>query len=370
MQRLQRRGVPISERKSAVSKVPTPDWESVRIFLEVARWGSFRSAAERLGRSINALRRQINDLERRLGVTVLTRHVDGVRTTLEGEAILAAARQMEIASFGLVRARDRSVPAMTGEVKLAVTEGLGTFWIAPRLIEFQRAHPKLLVDLSCAMRSADVLRLEADAAVQLTKPANPDLKIVKLGRLHTMPFAGRSYIDTYGLPKTVEEGLKHRIVLQVADQTTTQESYDKLFAGIPQLGFVAMRTNVSSAHLWAVAKGAGIGVLPTYVHAIAARIVPVDVGLSFHFDIWLAYHPDGGRIPRVRRMIDWLIDSFDPKRFPWFRDEFIHPKDLPRQYRGVPLVNMFEGFFGDHRELGAASDHDRRTRARGKGNDV
>ena len=84
-----------------------------------------------------------------------------------------AAKQMEVASFGLIRARDRVIPALEGEVKLGVTEGLGTFWLAPRLVEFQRAHPTLLVDLSCAMRSADVLRLEADAAVQLTKPTNP-----------------------------------------------------------------------------------------------------------------------------------------------------------------------------------------------------
>lgn len=351
MQRLQRRGVPMAERQEGGIHA-TPDWEDIRIFLEVARRGSFRSAADQLGVSINAVRRRINELEQQLGITVLTRHVDGVRTTSEGKTILAAAKQMEAASFGVVRARDCAAPALSGEVKLAVTEGLGTFWLAPRLVEFQRAHPKLLVDLNCAMRSADVLRLEADAAIQLTKPTNPDLKMVKLGRLHTMPFAGQPYIDTYGLPKTAEDGLNHRIVLQVADQTATQEIYDRLFAGVPQPGFVAMRTNVSTALVWAVAKGAGIGVLPTYVHAIAARIVPVDVGPKFHFDIWLTYHPDAARISRVRRMIDWLINAFDPKRFPWFRDEFIHPRDLPKEYRGAPITNLFEGFYGADRDAG------------------
>ena len=350
MQRLQRRGVPVAERLDGGKVHGAPDWEALRIFLEVARRGSFRSASDQLGMSINAVRRRINELEQQLGFAILTRHVDGVRTTSEGDTILAAAKQMEAASFGVVRARDRATPALSGEVKLAVTEGLGTFWIAPRLVEFQRVYPKLLVDLNCAMRSADVLRLEADASVQLTKPTNPDLKMVKLGRLHTMPFAGQSYIDTYGLPKTAEEGLNHRIVLQVADQTASQEIYDRLFPGIPQPGFVAMRTNVSTAHVWAVAKGAGIGVLPTYVHAIAARIVPVDVGPKFHFDIWLTYHADAARISRVRRMIDWLIDAFDPKRFPWFRDEFIHPRDLPREYRGAPITNLFEGFYGADRE--------------------
>ncbi|MCZ7661226.1 MAG: LysR family transcriptional regulator [Xanthobacteraceae bacterium] len=351
MQPLQDRGVPISERDGGPGS--TPDWEAVHIFLEVARQGSFRSAADHLGLSINALRRRISELEHQLGVQLFTRHVDGVRITSEGEEILAAARKMELASFGLIRARDRSAPAVAGEVRLAVTEGLGTFWLAPRLVEFQRAYPKLIVDLSCAMRSADVLRLEADASVQLTKPTNPDLKIVKLGRLHSMPFAGKSYIDTYGIPKDVQDGLKHRLVLQVAEQTATQELFERIYPGVTHEGFVALRTNVSSAHYWSIAKGAGIGFLPTYAQAIGARVVPVDVGLHFHFDIWLTYHADGGRIPRVRKMIDWLIEAFDPKRYPWFRDDFLHPKDLPKEYRGAPISSLFEGFFGTSSESAA-----------------
>jgi hypothetical protein len=45
-------------------------------------------------------------------------------------------------------------------------------------------------------------------------------------------------------------------------------------------------------------------------------------------------------------MIDWIVDSFDGRKFPWFRDEFIHPRDLPKEYRGTPVINLFEGFFG------------------------
>jgi DNA-binding transcriptional LysR family regulator len=288
----------------------------------------------------------VDEIEHQMGVALLTRHVDGVRTTTEGEQILAAAEQMEAASFNLMRARDRAVPALAGEVRIAVTEGLGTFWLAPRLVEFQKSYPRLLVDLSCAMRSADVLRLEAEAGVQLLKPTAPDLKVVRLGRLHAMLFAGQAYIDTYGKPTTREELLKHRIVLQVADQTASRELYDQLFPGVPQTGFVALRTNVSSAHYWAIAKGAGIGWLPTYAGAIGARVVPVDIGpdVLFSFDIWLTYHPDANRIPRVRKTIDWIIESFDSKEFPWFGDEFLHPNDMPKQYRGAPLVNLFEGF--------------------------
>ena len=39
-----------------------------------------------------------------------------------------------------------------------------------------------------------------------------------------------------------------------------------------------------------------------------------------------------------------MIESFDAKQFPWFGDDFIHPNDLPRECRGAPLINLFEGF--------------------------
>lgn len=344
--RVVERGVSPDEHPLAPVAGRAPDWESIRLFLEIARRGSFRSASESLGISINVLRRKIDELEKELGLKLLTRHVDGVRVTSEAARIFSTAEQMEQAAFGLLRARDQAAPLLAGEVRIAITEGLGTFWLTPRLIEFQRAYPHLQINLSCAMRSADVLRAEADVAIQLSMPTSPDLKVIKLGCLHIMPFAGLSYIDTYGLPKTEEEFVNHKIVLQSSDQTATSELYSKWFSHIPQTGFVTMLNNVSSANYWAVAKGAGIGWLPTYAAAIGARIVPVDAGYRHSFDILLAFHPDANKIPRIRRVIDWLVDAFAPSRFPWFRDEFIHPDRLQDLYTGGPLVNMFEGFTG------------------------
>lgn len=363
MQSLSDRGVPAEERNEARNHALFPDWEGIRIFLEVIRCGSFRSASDRLGQSVNALRRRVEELEHQLNTTLVTRHVDGVRITPEGEEILEAAKRMELVSFELIRARDRVAPTISGEVKLAVTEGLGMFWVAPRVAELHYKFPRLLIDLSCAMKSADVLRLEADIAIQLTKPSAPDLKIVKLGRLHVMPFAGQSYVETYGVPRTRDEFRKHRLVLQVADQTQTTEIFERLFPGVSQNGLVAMRTNASSTHVWAIENGVGIGWAPTYLHAIGAKMRPIDVAQDFRlpFDIWLTYHPDAGRIPRVRKMIDWIVASFDSRKFPWFRDEFIHPDELMKEYGGVLPMNSLEGLLSQKRAL-AQSDWSKVTR--------
>ena len=47
---------------------------------------------------------------------------------------------------------------------------------------------------------------------------------------------------------------------------------------------------------------------------------------------------------RVRRFSEWLVSLFDTKLYPWFRDEFIHPREFAELYRGAPLSNPFEGF--------------------------
>jgi DNA-binding transcriptional LysR family regulator len=342
MRLVTKRGVLQSEHREARALA---DWDNARIFLEVVRRGSFRSAADRLRQSINAVRRHVDEFEREIGTRLFTRDVHGTRLTEEAVQIVEAVERMEAATFDVLRSRNLISPAISGEVRVAVTEGLGTFWLAPRLVEFQRSYPSVVVDLHCEMRSADVLRHEADVAIQLTKPTTLDMKVVKLGRLHVMWYASQKYINDYGKPSTYEELIKHRIVMQFADQTAANEIFDAWFPGLKQQELLVMRNNVSSANFWAIAKGAGIGLLPTYASALGTDVVPLGIG-NMHrpFDIWLTYHPDVSRIPRVRKLIDWLIKAFDPRKFPWFRDEFIAPNELMRQYEGEPLSNMFAGF--------------------------
>lgn len=35
-------------------------------------------------------------------------------------------------------------------------------------------------------------------------------------------------------------------------------------------------------------------------------------------------------------MIDWLIEAFNPARFPWFKEEFVHPHEFKDSYMGEP----------------------------------
>ena len=343
MRPLLERGVP-QEEHHRIGFSGLTDWDAARVFLEVVRCGSFRSAAERLELSINVVRRRIDDFERQIGATLFTRDVHGTRLTDEGSLVVSAVERMEAASFDLLRAGSSVANTLSGEVRVAVTEGLGTFWLAPRLVEFQQSFPNILVDLHCAMRSADVSRHEADIAIHLTRPASLDVKLIRLGRIHLMFFASQRYIDIFGAPRTAADLSRHRLVVQVADQIAAKEVFESWFPGQSLHDMLVMKTNVSSANYWAVANGAGVGVFPTYACALGGNIVPLEVELNRPFDIWLSYHPGSGRIPRIRRMIDWLVEAFNPAKFPWFKDEFIHPNELKAVYKAESLTHLFGGF--------------------------
>ncbi|MEH0873052.1 hypothetical protein, partial [Serratia liquefaciens] len=82
-----------------------------------------------------------------VGATLFTRDVHGTHLTDEGAMVVSAVERMEAASFDLMRASSSVTSSISGEVRVAVTEGLGTFWVAPRLVEFQRCYPNIMVDL-------------------------------------------------------------------------------------------------------------------------------------------------------------------------------------------------------------------------------
>lgn len=352
MHKRSERSVQLGERVLQPKSQTLKDWNGAYTFLELVRGGSFRATSERLGISVNAVRSRVSALEAALGVTLVTRHVDGIRLTPEGSRVFEHAAQMEAASFDLLQDCGRSERALTGKVKLAITEGLGALWVGSKLVDFQRANPKLMIHMQCATHTADVLRLETDISVQLTRPTAADLRVQKLGRLHLAFFAAKSYLDVYGEPQSVADLRKHRIVMQTEDDPAGHELYSTLFSGIPPEQIIAILTNVSSVTYWSIARGAGIGMLPTYVYAVGAPIVPVNIPVHHPVDIWMTYHPDAARIKRVRRLIDWLARAFSPRTFPWFRDEYIPPERFRGEYHGKTLRSPFEGLGDGIRKSG------------------
>jgi DNA-binding transcriptional LysR family regulator len=339
MAKLSQRVAAKTERPVRADLLERISWDDLRLFVVVARTLSFRKAATALRTTPSTMMRRMERLEDTLGFRLFDRLPDGVGLTADGLSVFATAREMERASHTLRAHLDQDLTTR-GTVRCSITEGLGTLWVLPHLVQYNRAHPSTVVELRCSMELVDVLRMEADVAVQLTKPIRADVKAARLGRMHIYPFAARSYADIYGLPKNLEEIKRHRFIDQRAPQI--DEDAAPRMLNMPSIeGIVALRTNSSTAHFHAIELGLGIGALPTYAIAFAPELIPVDFGVQYQVDVWITYHPDARSVRRVSSFIDWLRTLFDSHRYPWFSDEFIHPRELAKLHAAAPKSAAF-----------------------------
>ena len=319
-------------------------WDDVRVFFACVEAKSFRKAGDKLGLNPSTVARRIEAVEEKLGYRLFGRVKDGLHITAEGRGLIPRARNMAREFHEIVREVQGSRPGRRGVVKVSITDGLGTFWVMPLLVEFTRQNPNLIVQVDCAVNNADVLRLEADLSIQLVRPSEPDLRVVRLGRLHAYPFASKSYAERYGLPTKKADMVNHRLVDQVGPQMV--EGAWKHHLNLESVeGIVGIRSNSSAAVFYAIEKGAGIGALPTFASALDAPVIPVDIDVQHAMDIWLTYGPNARNTESTSHVIDWIKAIFDPVKYPWFRDEFIHPTELVEMAPADTRVQSVRGSF-------------------------
>src|SRR4051794_9598309 len=189
------------------------DWDKLRIFHAVAEAGSFTHAGHDLGLSQSAVSRQISSLEQDLNVALFHRHARGLILTEQGEVLYRTAHdvfmKLEAARAKLTDSRERP----NGELKVTTTVGLGVNWLTPRLGEFMDLYPDVRINLITTDEELDLAMREADVAVRMRQPTQPDLIQRKLFSVHIHAYASAEYLKRFGTPRALEDLDNHRIVL-------------------------------------------------------------------------------------------------------------------------------------------------------------
>ncbi|HEY2049926.1 MAG TPA: LysR family transcriptional regulator [Caulobacteraceae bacterium] len=143
------------------------DWDDVRYFLAVARGGSVRAAAERLGVNHSTVLRRIAQLEARLGAQMFEKLPSGYRLTDAGEEILEFAEQMEASSNRLetrVFGRDQGV---RGLLRVTLAPLLAAHLLMPDFADFARLHHEIEMDIAPSDEPVNLTNREADVAIRV-----------------------------------------------------------------------------------------------------------------------------------------------------------------------------------------------------------
>jgi DNA-binding transcriptional LysR family regulator len=269
------------------------DWDKLRVFHAAAEAGSFTHAAEVLRLSQSAISRQVSALEHDVGVPLFNRHARGLVLTEQGELLFRTAHDVLMQLENVKNQLAETTDTPSGTLRVTTTVGLGTGWLTERSKEFLDLYPEINLQLVLANEELDLTMRQADCAVRLRQPQQPDLIQRRLFTVHLHVFAAQSYLDRHGTPKSVADLDKHRLV-------TFGEPVPPYLSGLNVLETIGrpaglrresvLQINDLMSIRRAVKRGAGIAMLPDYMAGEGTGMVPVLPELEGpSFDTFFVY---------------------------------------------------------------------------------
>ena len=287
------------------------DWDKLRVFHAVAEAGSFTRAADALGLSQSAVSRQISGLESEIGAPLFHRHARGLIPTEQGDLLARAAAEMagkiESVRSELTETRERP----QGKLRIATTVGFGSGWLTERIDRFLELYPDIKLELTLSNEEIDIAMREADAAIRLRQPQQPDLIQRRLFTVHFHVYAAPSYVNRFGAPASVDELDEHRIIAFGAHVPRYLASLNHLRAvGRPEDDPREPVLEINSILMIrrAVERGIGVAMLPDYAINRSAGLVRVldDMPLP-SFDTYFCYPEEMRNAAKINVFRDFLI---------------------------------------------------------------
>jgi len=288
------------------------DWDKLKVFHAAAEAGSFTHAGEQLGLSQSAVSRQVSALEQELSAPLFHRHARGLILTEQGELLYRTAHEvfmkLEAARTKLTDSRDKP----HGELKVQTTVGLGVHWLTPRLGEFTELYPDIRIILLTTEQELDLAMREADVAIRLRLPTQPDLIQRKLFTMHFHAYASPEYLKRFGTPRSHEDLDHHRLLVLGGSSVPThlRSSGWLIDAGRdgkgPRTPWLTIN-NVLGV-LRACQRGFGVAMLPDYLVEENGGLVQLFGDADdFTFDAFFVYPEELKSVARIQVFRDFLV---------------------------------------------------------------
>ncbi|MEO1065913.1 MAG: LysR family transcriptional regulator [Pseudomonadota bacterium] len=289
------------------------DWDKLRIFHAAAEAGSFTHAGDTLNLSQSAVSRQVSALEYDLGVSLFHRHARGLVLTEQGEDLYRTAHdvlmKLEAAKVRLTDSQQRP----SGSLRVTTTVGLGSTWLTTRVNKFIDLYPEIDLQLRLTDTDLDLNMREADAAIRLHPPKQPDLIQRKLFTVHFHLYASAGYTKRFGPLKGLDDLDNHRLIAfghPSPDHLRELNWILRVGLGGKNERRPTLLVNNVYAMKNAVQRGVGIALLPDYVVDKEAGLVQLPSEQDVpSFDTYFVYTEDMRSSARVQAFRDFLVSE-------------------------------------------------------------
>lgn len=286
-----------------------PDWTLIRSFLAVAEAGSLSAAARTTGISQPTLGRHVQAIEAALAVSLFTRTAQGQALTEAGQALLPAARAMQAAAAELALAAKGQATGIDGTVRITASRVVSHVILPRVLARLRQAEPGIQIDLVPSDATENLLFGEADIALRMYRPTQPDLVARQFGEVPLGLYAAKSYLDRRGRPNSVEDLMQHDFI--------GQDRMDQIIRVMRTLGmevgrsFFPVRCDDPLTYVELVRAGCGLGGILRAVGDPDPSLERIDLIPDLpSLPVWLTAAPRLRQSPRLRRVWDALAAAF------------------------------------------------------------
>jgi DNA-binding transcriptional LysR family regulator len=227
----------------------------------VVEEGSLTNAARRLGRSLQAVSRSLQELERAHGSTLIVRTTRTSRPSAAGlryyQRIKGALSELELARTELAEEAHK----LSGRLRLNAPTLFGPQYVAPLAAEFLRRHPHLSLSLDLGDEYDDPADSRADVTIRIGDTPDSGLVARRIGTIRRVVFAAPGYLADRGRPAHPRDLTKHDCVVRSGTLPPGRWSFsDRNGKAIDVNVEGRFDSNTVAAVNAGVAAGLGIGV--------------------------------------------------------------------------------------------------------------
>ncbi len=282
------------------------NWDRLQYFLTVAQHGTLARAAHALKVDATTVSRQISALENQLGERLFERSPAGFLLSSAGRDLMPHAEAMASAAAHIDQHdRKHQNNSLSGQLRISLSEGFGSHFIASSLHHFLRAHPALEIDLVASSGFLNPSRREADLAILLAQPRKGPLITRRIANYQLALYAPASRPDWHDWPSDKRISTSGIPIVGYIPDILYAPELDYLEEIEPGLKATARSSSII-AQSQMIASGAGIGVLPCFLAADHPALQPIRPDKRLQRSFWLTLHQDLVHQPRVRAFIDWI----------------------------------------------------------------
>jgi len=274
------------------------EWNDVRIFLAVARSGSFGEAARVLGVSHPTVGRRIKALEDEARQPLFRRTKDGLVLTDAGDNVRALAESMEDSALSMERRLTGNDQRLEGILRISSADWFAGYVLAPVLVELKHRHPAVVPEVIASHRLLDLSRREADVAFRIVRFSEPEIVQRRLMRV--------SY-GVYASALTAQALQDDPASVGVILMNTAQSHFPDVAWVLERFPLCrrAFTSTNRSVQAQMCLSGMGIAVLPRALGDAVLGLQRIDTpDQPPTRDIWVGYHHDLRHMDRLRAMLD------------------------------------------------------------------